>query len=78
VLRYLFNTNKCIRVKERVREILEKDDAVLCGIVIVEILRGARDEKTFHLLKETLSLLHLDSDFETIASVCGVKQEKIV
>jgi predicted nucleic acid-binding protein len=112
------------RVKERVREILEKDDAVSCGIVIVEILRGARDEKTFHLLKESLSslpqvpideavierasewgfkldrkgknvsttdlfiaasakeksaiVLHLDSDFEIIASVCGVKQEKIV
>ncbi|MCL4458096.1 MAG: PIN domain-containing protein [Nitrospirae bacterium] len=111
------------KVKERVREILEKDNAVSCGIVIVEILRGAKDEKTFNLLKETLSslsqipidetviqrtsewgfkldrkgknvsttdlliaaaaqekaaaVLHLDSDFETIASVCGVKQERI-
>jgi predicted nucleic acid-binding protein len=117
-------SNGSKRVKERVREILEKDAAVSCGIVIVEILRGARDEKTFHLLKETLSslpqvpmdkavierasewgfkldrkgknvsttdlfiaasaqeksavVLHLDSDFETIASVCGVKQEKMV
>jgi predicted nucleic acid-binding protein len=111
------------KVKERVRDILEKDNAFSCGIVIVEILRGAKDEKTFHLLKETLSslpqipidetvieraaewgfkldrkgknvsatdlfiaaaaqekaasVLHLDSDFETIASVCRVKQEKI-
>lgn len=110
------------KVKERVREILEKDNAVSCGIVIVEILRGAKDEKTFNLLKETLSslsqisigetvieraaewgfklarkgknvsttdlfiaaaayekavVLHLDSDFETIASVVGVKQERI-
>lgn len=110
------------KVKERVREILEKDNAVSCGIVIVEILRGAKDEKTFKLLRETLSslpqisiddsvikraaewgfkldrkgknisttdlfiaaaayenavILHLDSDFETIASVGGVKQERI-
>jgi predicted nucleic acid-binding protein len=111
------------KVKERVRETLEKDKAVSCGIVVVEILRGAKDEKTFQLLQETLSslpqisieetvieraaewgfrldrkgksvsttdlfiaaaasekaavVLHLDSDFETIASVGGVKQEKI-
>ena len=41
-------------VKERVREVLEKESAVSCGIVIVEILRGARDEKSFQVLKETL------------------------
>lgn len=110
------------KVKERVREVLEKDNAISCGIVIVEILRGAKDEKAFKLLRETLSslpqisvdesvieraaewgfkldrkgknvsttdlfiaaaahekavILHLDSDFETISSVCGVKQERI-
>jgi predicted nucleic acid-binding protein len=41
-------------VKERVREVLEKESAVCCGIVVVEILRGARDEKSFQVLKETL------------------------
>lgn len=112
------------KAKERVREIIQKDNAVSCGIVIVELLRGTKDEKTFHLLKETLSslpqvpmdevvieraaewgfkldrkgknvsttdlliaasaqektaiVLHLDSDFEAIASVVGVRQEKIV
>lgn len=111
------------KAKDRVREILEKDNAVSCGIVVVEILRGAKDKKIFQLLKETLSslaqiqidetvieraaefgfrldrkaknvsttdlfiaaaayekdavVLHLDSDFETIASVVEVKQEKI-
>jgi len=111
------------KVKDRVREILEKDNAVSCGIVIVEILRGAKDEKTFQLLRETLSslaqiridetiieraaefgfrldrkgknvstidlfiaaaayekaavVLHLDSNFETIASAVEVKQKKI-
>jgi len=117
------NPNGSKKVKARVREILEKDTAVSCGIVIVEILRGAKNEKTFQLLKETLCslpqiqmdktvieraaewgfkldrkgknvsttdlfiaaaaqekaavVLHLNSDFEAIASVVGVKQEKI-
>ena len=42
------------KVKERVREVLEKEEAVICGIVVVEILRGAKDDKVFKLLKETL------------------------
>ena len=29
------------KVKDKVRDILEKDDAATCGIVVVEILRGA-------------------------------------
>ncbi|MGA1869846.1 MAG: PIN domain-containing protein [bacterium] len=41
-------------VKERVREILEKENAVSCGIVVVEILRGAKNDKSFQLLKDTL------------------------
>ncbi len=109
------------KVKDRVREVLEKDEAVTCGIVVVEILRGSKDEKTFKTLKETLLslpqiplnneviekaaqwgytldrkgksvsttdlfiaaaasdkavVLHVDSDFETIASL-GLRQEKI-
>ncbi len=109
------------KVKDRVREVLEKDDAVTCGIVVVEILRGSKDNKIFNMLKETLLslpqipmndeviekaaqwgytldrkgktvsttdlfiaaaasdkavVLHVDSDFETIASL-GLKQEKL-
>ncbi|MEW6571961.1 MAG: PIN domain nuclease [Nitrospirota bacterium] len=109
------------KVKDRVREVLEKDEAVTCGIVVVEIPRGAKDDKTFKTLKETLMslpqiplnneviekaaqwgysldrkgktvsttdlfiaaaasgkavVLHVDSDFETIASL-GLRQEKI-
>ncbi|MGA1824336.1 MAG: PIN domain-containing protein [bacterium] len=41
-------------VKERVREILEKENAVSCGIVVVEILRGAKNDTSFQLLKDTL------------------------
>ena len=42
------------KVKQRVREVLKKDEVVTCGIVVVEILRGAKDDKMFKILKETL------------------------
>jgi hypothetical protein len=109
------------KVKDKVRDILEKDDAATCGIVVVEILRGAKDDRLFETLKETLLslpqiqmndeviekaaqwgytldrkgktvsttdlfiaaaasdkavVLHIDSDFETIASL-GLRQEKL-
>ena len=110
------------RVKERVREILQKEEAVCCGIVIVEIVRGAKNEKDFQKLRDSLislpqipidnevierasrwgfildrkgrvvsttnlliasaayrsaCLLHLDSDFEIIASVFDLEEEKV-
>jgi hypothetical protein len=113
--------NGSIKVKQRVREVLEKDEAVTCGIVVVEILRGVKDDRLFKILKETLLslpqipmndeviekaalwgynldrkgktvpttdlfiaaaafdkavVLHIDSDFETIASL-GLRQEKL-
>jgi len=109
------------KVKDKVRDILEKDDAATCGIVVVEILRGAKDDRLFEILKETLLslpqiqmnneviekaaqwgytldrkgktvsttdlfiaaaasdkavVLHVDSDFEIIASL-GLRQEKL-
>jgi hypothetical protein len=55
------------KVKQRVREALEKDEAVTCGIVVVEILRGAKDDKSFKILKETLlSLPQAPIDNEVI------------
>ncbi|MGA1863771.1 MAG: PIN domain nuclease [bacterium] len=44
-------------VKARVREIIEKEDAVSCGIVVVEILRGAKVDRSFQMLKDTLQSL---------------------
>jgi len=109
------------KVKDKVRDILEKDDAATCGIVVVEILRGVKDDRLFETLKETLLslpqiqmndeviekaaqwgytldrkgktvsttdlfiaaaasdkavVLHIDSDFEIIASL-GLRQEKL-
>lgn len=110
------------RAKERLRDILQKGEAACCGIVVVEILRGAKNEKDFHVLRESLlslpqipidisvieraskwgytldrkgkvvsttdllisaatykkaRLLHIDSDFEIIASVVELEEEKI-
>jgi predicted nucleic acid-binding protein len=42
------------KIKERVKEILQKEEAVSCGVVIVEVLRGAKDEKGFQMLRESL------------------------
>ena len=49
--------NDSKKVKDKVRDILEKDDAATCGIVVVEILRGAKDDRLFETLKETLQSL---------------------
>jgi predicted nucleic acid-binding protein len=45
------------KVKHIVREILQKEEAVCCGIVIVEILRGAKNEKDFKSLSDSLMSL---------------------
>jgi len=46
-----------IKVKERIRDILQKEEAVSCGIVVVEILRGSKDEKDFQSLNGSLRSL---------------------
>jgi predicted nucleic acid-binding protein len=44
-------------VKERVREVLQREEGISCGIVTVEILRGAKNEKDFQSLYDSLSSL---------------------
>ena len=44
-------------VKWRVREVLQREEAVSCGIVTVEILKGAKNEKDFEALHDSLSSL---------------------
>jgi predicted nucleic acid-binding protein len=44
-------------VKERIRDILQKEQAISCGVVIVEILRGAKNEKDFQSLHNSLFAL---------------------
>ena len=45
------------KVKDRVREILQREEAVSCGVVVVEILRGAKNEKDFESLHDSLMSL---------------------
>ncbi len=45
------------RVRERLREILQKEEAVSCGVVVAEILRGAKNEKDFQALQDSLTSL---------------------
>ena len=111
-----------VKVKERIREVLRREEAVSCGVVTVEILRGAKNEKDFHALRYSLTslpqislddavierasqwgfildrkgkvasttdlliasaaykkarILHLDNDFEMIASVVGLEEERL-
>ncbi len=40
------------KVKERIRWILQKEEAFSCGVIVIEILRGARNEKDFQALRE--------------------------
>jgi len=42
------------KVKDRLREILQREEAVSCGIVVVEILRGAKSERDFQSLHDSL------------------------
>jgi len=56
-----------IKVKERIRNIPQREEAVSCGIVVVEIQRGSRDEKDFQTLNESLrSLPQIPIDDEVI------------
>jgi len=45
------------KAKARVSEILRKDDAVTCGIIIAEVLRGAKNEKDYGILKDSMTAL---------------------
>ena len=45
------------KVKQKVREILQREEAACCGIVVVEILRGATNEKDFQSLSDSLRSL---------------------
>jgi predicted nucleic acid-binding protein len=110
------------KIKGRIRKILESEEAATCGIVVVEILRGARTEKDYRILRDsflslpgipitrevidrasrwgfqldrkgrqvpttdlviaacaykTARLVHADRDFEVIASVCDLDQERL-
>ncbi len=62
------------KAKERVREIVRREEACCCGIVVVEVLRGAKTEKDWNTLWESLAALPqlpLDDDVIERASKWG-------
>ena len=62
------------KVKRRVRDILAMDAGACCGIVVVELLRGARSEKDFQSLSDaliSLEQLPIDSAVITRAARWG-------
>jgi predicted nucleic acid-binding protein len=69
-----FRAKGSVAAKRRVREILKNEEALCCGIVVVEILRGARDEKDFSTLKGSLLFLPqlpINQDVISLASQWG-------
>ena len=45
------------QIRERVRGVLQREEAISCGIVTIEILRAAKNEKDFQSLYDSLSSL---------------------
>jgi len=45
------------KAKDRVEEILRREEAITCGIVVVELLRGATDKRYYQSLKDSLMAL---------------------
>lgn len=57
------------KVKKIVKEILHKDEVCTCGIVTVEILRGAKNKKDYqHLYKSFTSLTQLPINDKVIGT----------
>ena len=45
------------KVRAFVRDLLEREEAAVCGIVITEVLRGVKEDKAFDALKDTFFAL---------------------
>ncbi len=45
------------KIKEKVRGLLEAGVVVVCGVIVIEILRGAKNKRDFERLYESLSSL---------------------
>ncbi|MBI3656989.1 MAG: PIN domain-containing protein [Acidobacteria bacterium] len=62
------------KVKDRLKEILRREEGCCCGVIAVEVLRGAKTEKDWNMLWEALSSLPqlpLDDDVVERASKWG-------
>lgn len=52
-----FRPGGSTNVKQRVRNVLLKDEAATCGVVLVEVLRGAKNEKDYKAIHDALMSL---------------------
>lgn len=67
------------KIKDRVKELLKSGDVVVCGIVLIEILRGAKNKRDFDKLYESfLALPQIPTDEEVIkrASKWGFEMDR--
>ncbi len=74
-----FRPKGSAKAKEKVREILQREEAVSCGIVLIEILRGAKNEREYQFLKEALTALPqipLDEEVIERASKWGYQLDR--
>jgi len=74
-----FRPKGSARIKKKVRELLELGVVVVCGVVIIEILRGVKNKRDFAQLCDSLfSLPQIPIDEEVIkrASKWGFEMER--
>jgi predicted nucleic acid-binding protein len=69
-----FRPHGAKKVKDRLKEILRREEGCCCGVIVVEVLRGAKTEKDWNTLWEALTSLPqlpLDGDAVERASKWG-------
>ena len=44
-------------IKNRIRQILQEDQALICGVILVEVLRGAKNDKEYSILLDSFASL---------------------
>lgn len=67
------------KVKALLRDLLQKEEALICGIVLIEVLRGARGNADFEMLQESLSALPeiaIDEDVLKRAARWGYEMDR--
>ena len=66
-------------IKGIVHDLIEKDKVSTCGVIVVEILRGARNKKDFDALSETFNSIPqipLDSEVIERAAMWGFSMDR--
>jgi predicted nucleic acid-binding protein len=51
-------TNCPVTIKELIGDLLEKDLVATCGLIMVEILQGTKNNKEYNMIAEEMNALH--------------------